>query len=197
MKSVPLIVLAAAMVLPNLADESKPRLDTTPLSAEEMAVYTAFLKSYLGNGHDAVNLANRTSILDIQNPSSECLKGITLENLKIAKSTIHALNADPAIPWPAGIKLVDAEAQEASVARNDPGRTIFREGKDVNSAVNAAFKSGLMTIAEIAFDKAHRYAVMSFSFECGELCGHGGTIVLEKTHGVWRRTQRFCGSWIS
>jgi hypothetical protein len=36
------------------------------------------------------------------------------------------------------------------------------------------------SLKEIAFDKDRHYAVVSYSFWCGSLCGHGKTMVFEK-----------------
>jgi hypothetical protein len=41
------------------------------------------------------------------------------------------------------------------------------------------------------------YAVVSYRFWCGSLCGNGSTLVFEKFDGEWRRTDRRCGEWIS
>jgi hypothetical protein len=92
--------------------------------------------------------------------------------------------------------LVDAEQQNAQIRKNDPSRTMAG-GKPVKDAVSAAFASGLLELSEIAFDKEHHYAVMSFRFVCGGLCGHGATLVLEKVEDKWKPTKRSCHEWIS
>jgi len=89
---------------------------------------------------------------------------------------IHRFDSRTALPG--NIHLVDPEQQEKAIRQNDPGRGI-RQGKDVSSAVEAGFSAGLLTLSEVAFDKSHRYAAMSFNFVCGGLCGHGSTIVFE------------------
>jgi hypothetical protein len=94
------------------------------------------------------------------------------------------------------VRLVDPERQASTVERNDPSRKI-RDGESVEDAVKGAFASGLLQVSEIAFDRNHRYAVMRFSFSCGMLCGHGGTMVFEKRKGEWKPTKRRCGFWIS
>jgi hypothetical protein len=61
------------------------------------------------------------------------------------------------------VGFVDPKKQLAAIKENDPSHTI-RQGKPVDEAVENAFGSGLLTLSEIAFDKTHQYAVMSFSF---------------------------------
>jgi hypothetical protein len=52
-------------------------------------------------------------------------------------------------------------------------------------------------MSEIAFDKDHRFGVVSYSFWCGSLCGNGSTLVFEKVDGVWKNANRPCGGWVS
>jgi hypothetical protein len=94
------------------------------------------------------------------------------------------------------LKLVDLEQQVSTVRKNDPSITI-RSGEAVQYAVEAAFASGLLQLSEIAFDRARQYAVLEFSFSCGMLCGHGGTLVFKKVDDRWRAANRRCSSWIS
>jgi hypothetical protein len=92
--------------------------------------------------------------------------------------------------------LVDPEQQAAAVKANDPSKTMA-EGKAVEEAVNKAYSSGLLTLSEIAFDKKHQVAAMSFSFWCGRLCGHGGIVVFKKTGKHWKMTKKICAEWVS
>ena len=92
--------------------------------------------------------------------------------------------------------LVDPERQAAAVRSNDPSGKI-RGGESVEDAVKTAFASGLLEISEIAFDTGRRYAVLSFSFSCGMLCGHSGTVVFEKVKDRWKRSKRRCNFSIS
>ena len=94
------------------------------------------------------------------------------------------------------MKLVDADKQAKLVHSNDPSRTISK-GRSVESAVTQAFESALFSMSEIAFDKEHRYAALSYHFWCGGLCGNGASVVLEKVDGEWKTTDRACASWIS
>jgi hypothetical protein len=90
--------------------------------------------------------------------------------------------------------LVDAKKQAAIVRRNDPDN---RVGKSVHDAVRDAFATGLFSVSEIAFDKEHQHALVSYGFYCGSLCGNGATVIFEKVGDVWKKTDRMCGGWVS
>jgi len=81
------------------------------------------------------------------------------------------------------------------VKSNDPGDKLL-SGTLIEDLVTSAFATGLLQLSEIAFDKSRRYAVLQFSFRCGGLCGHGGTLVFEKTNGRWQSKQT-CSRWIA
>ena len=70
------------------------------------------------------------------------------------------------------VHLVDPGKHEIS----DPGNAIG-EGQSVDDAVEAGFKAGLFTFSEVVFDTAHTHAALNYTFHCGSLCGHGGTVV--------------------
>jgi hypothetical protein len=97
---------------------------------------------------------------------------------------------------PDKLPSVDADKQAVIVQSNDPSNSI-REGKSVETAVNGAFSTGLFSMSKIAFDKEQRRALVSYSFVCGSLCGNGGVWLFEKVDGVWKKSERVCGAWIS
>lgn len=199
------LVFAAAVLMllvPHEAVSSKshkPVKSTTPLSAEEIAIYQATLRQYSEGKNVALNVAVVTYPLDPNASTTgfnqpECLKGIQLQDLSKVSSSFHELSAE-VLPSRT-MRLVDPAAQSQIVHLNDPSNTI-RKGKPVRDAVEAAFSTGLFSMSEIAFDKEHRFAAVSYSFWCGSLCGHGGTLVFENVHGEWRNVNRNCGGWIS
>jgi len=181
-------------------EEVRPALSKDPLTAEQIAVYRVFLQSYDNGSKAALNLANKTEPMDLPDTSKdlECLKGIKLENRQEVASVVHMLDVSLAVKG--RVVLVDPEQQSSKVKSNDPSKTM-REGKSADEAVATAYGSGLLTVSEIAFDKGHHWAVVSFSFYCGRLCGHGSILVLEKvlkkTGAEWKLTKRECIAWIS
>ena len=179
----------------------KPTKAMTPLSADEVAVYRAVLLQQYGGSADSspLNVSIRTYPLDPESPMSslkgpDCLKGIQLENLSVVAHSFHELPRD--VLTGKGMTLVDPKKHSKIVRSNDPSKTIPK-GKSVENAVADAFASGLFSMSEIAFDKERHYAVVSYSFVCGGLCGSGSTIVFEKVNGEWKNARRNCGGWIS
>jgi hypothetical protein len=190
------------VVLPStsfVSGEGKPRKNTTPLSADEIAIYKTLLRQYASTESRSLNVAARTYPLDPESQrngfkNSECLNGIQLDNLSTVSLTYHELTSD-VLPGQ-NMKLVDAGKQSKIVHGNDPDKTM-REGKSVDSAVKDAFATALFSMSEIGFDKDHRHAVVSYRFWCGTLCGNGSTLVFEKAGNEWKKTKRNCGGWIS
>jgi len=171
----------------------KSAIGVGPLSAEEIAVYRAVLLQ-LNSDARPLNLAERTLPLDVTSSDCECLKNFDVQNLIGASHPFHRLTRD-AFPE-RNIRVVDAAKQFDMVQTNDPHNGMAA-GKSVEKAVNDAFTSDLFSVSEIAFDKEHQQALVSYSFVCGSLCGSGGTWLLERVDGVWKRTKRTCGGWVS
>jgi hypothetical protein len=178
----------------------KPARNTAPLGADEISVYRAVLTEFAADKPSpTINISRETFTLD---PSSStigisrtgCLGDIRLENLSSIAHSFHDLPADVLIAK--NMQLVDPRKQAKIVRDNDPDKTISR-GTSVHRAVENAFETGLFSLSEIGFDKMHHYAVVSFRFWCGSLCGHGSTLVFEKVNGKWHKTARTCGGWIS
>jgi hypothetical protein len=164
----------------------KPVKSTTALSADEIAITKP---SSVLTPEIKTRISTTTGF-----DQSECLNGVTLENLASASSSYHELPAD-VLPAK-GMRLVDPKKQARIVHSNDPSDTI-RKGEPVKSAVEAAFSTGLFSMSEIAFDKQHHFAAVRYSFWCGSLCGHGRTLVFENVNGKWQNANRNCGNWIS
>lgn len=177
----------------------KPVKSTTPLSADEVAIYRAVLRTYSENKDVSLNVGATTYPLDPNDSTTgfdrpECLSGIQLENLSSASNSYHELPAE--VLTSKSMRLVDPKRQAKIVHSNDPSNTI-RKGEPVESAVEAAFSTGLFSMSEIAFDKSHHFAAVGYSFWCGSLCGHGRTLVFEKVNGDWQNANRGCADWIS
>jgi hypothetical protein len=92
---VSLVILALSMPYSALSSKSnKPVKATTPLSADEMAVYKTVLQIYNGDKDANLNVSITTYPLDPDSPTSgldqlECLKGTQLENLSTVSHTYH------------------------------------------------------------------------------------------------------------
>jgi hypothetical protein len=188
--------LGAAVSLASMAAHVGPVPNGLHPSADQIAVYRSFLASYATGAAGPVNLGNRTIPLEL--PDSDirdgCLKGIVLLELASLRSGSQPLT--PEVVDETNVRLVDPEHQASAVKTSDPSLAIHN-GAPVEDAVRAASASGLLQVSGIAFDRKRRYGVMAFGFSCGELCGHGGTLVFEKAHGQWRRVKRGCRVWVS
>lgn len=180
---------------------SRAILSKDPLTPEQIAIYRTFLEQYDNGGEKPLHLANRTEALvdpdleENKEPGSDaCLKGVEIAWDKQATGVEHIM--DPSLAFPGRIVLVDPDQQEVAIKANDPSKTM-QEGKTSEEAVNKAFSTGLLTLSEIAFDKKHSVAVMSFSFWCGRTCGHGAILIFKKKHARWRIQKKPCVEWVS
>jgi hypothetical protein len=176
----------------------KPGLSKNPLTPEQNEIYGVFLDSYLstnrypGSEKNLTNLSNRTFPLEISELDNRdaCLKDIELTDLADARQTVHLISVDISKDRP--VKLVDRNKHKV----DDPGKDI-NKGDSVEHAVTQGFKSGVLSMSEITFDKAHRFAVFKYGFYCGSRCGRGGTVVFEKEGDKWKPSKRSCSLWIS
>ena len=181
-------------------DSFKPRLSDAPLTNEQIAVYRAVLKDYLKGSDGALNLANITSPIDVSDKA--CFGGIDAGVIKESASVIHRI--EPSVVAKTKIVLVDPDPQQETIKQNDPQNLIKKAidehqtvtDDQLNQSVKSAFGSALFELSEIAFDKEHSRAVVSYSFVCGELCGSGNTLVLKKVGQGWKVAKR-CGGWVS
>lgn len=173
----------------------KTAINPSHLSTDEIAVYKAVLHQWNSDGR-TLNVANRTFPLDAVSSGSscECLRNLDLQNLASASHSSHYLTRD--VFPERNIRLVDEDVQRTAIQTNDPHNGMAA-GKSVEKAVNDAFVSGLFSLSEIAFDRDHREALVSYGFVCGSLCGSGGTWLLEKVDGVWKKADRVCSGWVS
>jgi|SRR5580700_7161026 hypothetical protein len=172
----------------------KPGRNTNPFSADEVAIYKGILEHWNSNSRGPLNVSNRTFPIGHDLSDCDCLKAIEPQTIVRAARSFRILTED--LLGGKKIRLVDPDKQAAIVRSNDPSDSI-REGKSVRTSVNGAFSTGLFSVSEIAFDKEQRRALVSYSFVCGSLCGSGGVWLFEKIDGVWKKSERVCGGWIS
>lgn len=168
------------------------------LSEDELAVYRAVINQWNSDGR-TLSVVDRTFALDGESltnrmSSCECLRSIDVQSLVNASHAIHLLTRS--VFPERNIRLVDANKQLTIIRGIDPHKGMAA-GKSVEKAVSDAFAGGLFSLSEIAFDKDHRHALVSYGFVCGSLCGSGRTWLFEKVDGVWKRTTSDCVGWIS
>ncbi len=188
------LLVGASLVIAQ--NDTKPTVSTQPLTSEQLAVYRAVLGDWMPNEMPTMNLSIQTVPLKANEPSGDkdCAKGLDLE--PVAPTIVHQFrDADLAQLSSPRIVLVDPERGRKDAEDNDPEKTIGN-GSSIEDAVRNGFARGLATLSEIQFDKNHTHAIVAYSFYSGQLCGNGGTVVLEKTDAGWRRKSR-CHVWIS
>lgn len=198
---IPLTLLFMALALGvNHAKQPKPRLSKDPLTPEQVAIYRAVLAQYVGKDSSAaLNIANRTEPFGSHLPGGEdeCSKGLPMETVT-QPPIVHDLS--PAVALGPNMVLVDPKRQAKLVRKNDPDNLLHQHkaisDSELHDSVAQAFSTGLFTFSEILFDKSHEHALLSYSFWCGGLCGHGKTLMMKKSEGKWI-TDRECSSWIS
>ena len=149
----------------------KPKVSDAPLTTEQIAVYRAVLGVYLKGSDRVLNLANVTDSLDVADTA--CVRGLDAQVTKGSASIVHRIA--PSFVADTKIVLVDSDRQQATIKDNDP-QNLMRKAIDdhqkitdeqLDRSIKSAFDTGLFTLSEIAFDREHRRAVVSYSFVCG------------------------------
>lgn len=195
-----IVMFLLFVTLSALTQQEAPlKLSDKPLTADQVAVYKVVLRQYDNGSGMAVNVADRTEPLTREDFS--CVAKVPFYRAK-AISEVHRLDAS--IFPTSNFVLVNAEEQQKKIKANDPQRLIQSAIDDhvpvsdekISASVGGAFASGLFTFSEIAFSKDGTRALVSYSFVCGGLCGHGDTLLLKKVGGKWK-VSKTCESWIS
>jgi hypothetical protein len=171
-----------------MAQESvPPKVSIRPLTADQMAIYKAFLADWHTDPKTPLNVANTT---DSFRPERDDLQGCMRSFPKGSRAMeVHLFPEQFATDR---IHLLDPAKYKVPEVGD-----FMHRGEDLDNAVQTAFEAGLMSLSEIIFDQTHHFAALNFSFQCGRLCGHGGTVIYERWNGHWRRSKRSCGSWLS
>lgn len=194
--------LAATLGVAQKAD-APPRVSTEPLTAEQVAIYRAVLLDYVKDTKQWLNLADTTGPLRLSGPTAAggCDPGFVLETEPAPNLPLHQIDAR--VAHGISVTLVDPTEQAARIKKSNTQEHVQGEadgsdssGQELDETERRAFRNGLFTLTEIAFDPRHQRAVVGYSFVCGELCGHGETLVLEKVAGKWK-ISRMCGEWVS
>jgi hypothetical protein len=199
LSSAVLVVGALTVAGPAVGQEShdfKPTVSNQPLSGEQLAIYKIILHGWMDDGKGSFNLGIETVPLELDGPSGgeSCAKGLELE--AASPRVVHRFRSQDIAQLGSGkAVLVDREEQGREVSKNDPENTM-RRGASVEETVKNGFAHGLVTLSEIRFDVKHEHAIVWYGFVCGGLCGNGGTVVLEKKGGIWKRGKA-CSIWMS
>lgn len=204
MRANALLVLATTLIaaISAMAQGDSPKISNAPLTDEQLVIYRIVIAEYLKGSGGKLNLSNRTDPLRLGKFDKACARGIDREAIDNAAIEVHKFNdTSPLIP---SVVFVDPDKQQMQIRQNDPENLMRKSVDDhepvtneqLDNSLKQAFGAALFSISEIAFDKQHRRAVVTYSFVCGMLCGHGNTLRLEKTDAAWK-IKETCGGWQS
>jgi hypothetical protein len=198
------VILILSLLAAAQDDAPKPIVSNNPLTAEQIAVYRAVLEDYTNGSGGALNVADRTELLDRSGfgVDEDCFKSIQAQPTKDSVLIIHKL--DRSLALDKRFSLVGPGHQQDKIKENDPQKLIKSAidnhqkvaDKQVNESVKRAFETGLFTLSEILFDKQQRHALVAYSFVCGGLCGNGNLLALTRFGKKWKVTKK-CGGWVS
>lgn len=196
MKSIRLVVCFLLVVLLSFipsVGEDKPTKNPAPLTADEIAIYKAIVGQFSSYRIDV----SGTTFPLLSGPgprlslSDGCFADIPAESVAAATHSFHDLTPDVLLgkDFP-NVRLVSPADKENNSGRRNT------QGTGAGAATDAP-KAASLSVSEIAFDKEHRHAVVTYAMWCGSLCGDGATLVFEKTATGWKKANRRCGNWVS
>ena len=185
--SIPILFACCSIAVAAAQEAAQPKLSAKALTRDQVAVYQAFLAGYQARSKHPLNVANVT---DPFQPDKDDFQGCMKTFPRNSCATeVHQFTDQFS---PDIVHLVDpAKYKVASVG------DFMQKNDDLDSAVTSAVAAGMMTLSEVLFDRPHHLAAISIDFQCGRLCGHGGTVLFELRKGHWNRSKRFCGGWQS
>ncbi len=158
------------------------------LSNDEIAIYKLVLMQWLGKDRHPLTLSQETYPLDVlsEAPPCACIKSIEFTSLSLASRSVHTLTRE-VLPRNNVRFLAEGAGATYSSMSQEPPSPIPMSDPD----------HGVFSLSEIAFDKEHQRALVSYSYGCGLLCGSGRTLLFEKTGEEWRVVNLECGGWVS
>ena len=160
----------------------KPVLSRAPFSDEQLNVYRGLL--------DMLSVLHSKNLSTVSEPfdftgfpeTRPCLNGIELEHVSEAQRIIHTFG--PEITQGRDLKLVDRHEQTKLLKQRDASPIVPNEKLTEESQQNGS-ELNFLALSEIAFDKKHQFAVVKYVLRCGEHCGSGATLVMERVDARW------------
>lgn len=180
--------MLAKLRKPSRVISKPPPQNRGALSKDEIAIYRLVLMQWLGKDRPRLTLSLETYPLDVlsEPPSCACIKGIEFTSLSLASRSVHTLTRDVLPRSNIRFLAVDAGPVYTWMSEKPPGPIPMSDPDH-----------GVFSFSEIAFDKEHQRALLSYSYGCGLLCGSGRTLVLEKLGDEWKTTKIQCEGWVS
>ncbi len=179
------IVCVALSILSGAqADEPKPSISDDRLTADQVAIYRTALADFRPGRGRTPQIANTTvplRMVSLGRPHStfvSCVDGIGTPSAQDQHQLVHRLDSSLV----AGTDLPLVDSSEVPQMRRGPPDP-------------KAPHLGLLTLSEIAFDRDHLRAIVSYDFNCGGLCGGGKMLALTKSGEEWK-ISKICVSWM-
>jgi hypothetical protein len=166
----------------------RPQVSYSRFTRDELAVYQAFLADFRQGSNETLNAADRTDILQPdEGDYTGCMKGF---EQSAPTNIVHRLT--PEFATQNDLSIIDPKSHKI----DDPQDAMLM-GRSAEDATEAGFKSGVLTLSQVIFDKNHSRAALHYTFVCGRLCAQYETVVYEKRRGVWKNSGHSCGYGIS
>jgi hypothetical protein len=194
-----LTTVLAVIFLEAAPAQMPPELSTQPLSADQIAVYQEFLRSYDANFRRNMQLQNydQTAKAHMATYTSQLgpaefpvllkLHGcLTDLGSVVGGESIHLI---PNSLIPADMDLVDPATQRAK------DRQERAQKAEAPSSGLKTDTAGYLDLSEIVFTSDRRLAVFRYSYTSGGQGGTGGFEMYELEHSHWVQSRsRHCGS---
>ena|SRR5580765_5385197 len=164
-----LAVLLSTVVLAQQTRQPAP--SSEPMSTERIRIYLDFLQNHYDNGRNGTLNVAESTVAFLSLPT-HCLSQFKPEELW--SSSTHTFPVDAFTGM--AIRLVDA--------RTIRGRS--------NENPTSGVKVPIFTFSDIVFDRSHRHAAFRYYFDCGNVCGHNGTVVYELQKKNWTWASESC-----
>ncbi|MBS0456068.1 MAG: hypothetical protein JSS44_01885 [Proteobacteria bacterium] len=188
--------LLAASTGSSLAEAPANRVADSTKEApadHDTEIYENFLNQWTGKDHRPINVDRAADALSQEG---------------LADAAQCAKQADgKVVQWAAARPIEDlgrvivhlpyVHFVDRSTWKADDPRARIAAGETVDSAVEAGFAHGLLTLSAISYDATGQMATFTYAFVCGGLCGNGGSVVYRKTEKGWVQGAHPCGGWIS
>jgi hypothetical protein len=178
-----LLACTSTFPLAGCGSEKVKASDNSELNNEQRAVYVAFLDAIASVGFK--NLASTTTAFDPSDlpRTNPCLKRTPEASFSGASSGgVYIIDASLVVGR--NIAIVDPQQQVALKESADRSKTQAPDSK--------ASLDGFLVLSEIAFDKAHRFALLKYNFICGTHCSTSQTYLMAKTDNQWHVSGRPC-----
>ncbi len=181
--------MLAKLLRPSRAISKLPPQNRGALTQDEIAIYRLVLLQWRGKDGHPLTLSQETFPLDVLSGPlpCACIKNIEFTSLSVASRSVHTLTREILPRNNIRFLAQDRWGFTYSAMSQEPPRPIPMSDPE----------HGVFSLSEIAFDKEHHRALVSYSYGCGLECGSGRTLVFEKVGDEWRLAPTECGGWVS